>query len=147
MNKQKIILILFIFLSCSTVPLPYNVEIKDTLTAEEHDDLGVIYEEKKELDLAESEYKKAIKKNATWAIPYFHLGNIYYKKGKYDFSEIYYKKAIELDNHYADCLNNLAYLLYEQKRYQEALENINKALNIERKKEYLDTKKVIMDKL
>lgn len=147
-NGNYYIIYLLLVLSCAT-DLPYfNVtETKDILTAEEHNDLGVVYEKQHKLDLAEKEYQKALKKKSNWAIPYYNLGNIYYKKQRYDLSEIYYKKAIEFDPVYTDCMNNLAFLLYEQSRYQEAKKYIDKAILIKKKKEYLDTRNKILQKL
>lgn len=147
MKKIFILFIFAAFIACSTLPFPDMVEVEDTLTAEEHNDLGVVYEEKKDHDLAEKEYKKAIKINKTWAVPYFNLGNIYYKKVQYDLCEVYYRKALALNDHYADCWNNLAYLLYAQGKYKQALEYVNKALAMERKQEYFDTQRSILEKM
>ncbi|MBU1076774.1 MAG: tetratricopeptide repeat protein, partial [Spirochaetes bacterium] len=59
-------LMLFILLSCVSYPLPKMVDIKDNLSAEEHNDLGVLYEKQEKYDLAEKEYSKAVKKSKEW---------------------------------------------------------------------------------
>jgi Flp pilus assembly protein TadD len=52
--------------SCST---PRIVILKDPLSAKEHNDLGVAYEQKGMPGLAEEEYKKATEKQNNWVIP------------------------------------------------------------------------------
>lgn len=141
------ILIQMLFFSCSSLPLLTIVDIKDTLTAEEHNDLGVLYEKQNKHDLAEKEYLKAIKKKNNWAMPYFNLGNLYFKKSLYKKSESNYKTALKFNKNYSDCMNNLAYLLYEIKRYKEAKIYIEKALQIKKTKQYYNTYKKIQDKL
>ncbi|WP_200673353.1 tetratricopeptide repeat protein [Persephonella atlantica] len=139
-------LILFsIFLySCS---MPKIVVLKDPLSAEEHNNLGVAYEKKGILDLAEKEYNKAIRKKPDWDIPYFNLGNIYYKKGNLKKALQFYKKAVELNPDNTDALNNMAYVYYLLKDYNKAYYYIKKALSKKLKSEYLQTMKEIEEKI
>jgi tetratricopeptide (TPR) repeat protein len=138
------LLLLFLAACCS---LPRIVFLRDTLTAEEHNDLGVVYEKKRELDLAEKEYLLAIDKRKDWFLPYFNLGNLYYRKLDVEKSEKFYRKSLDRDEQCADCMNNLAYLLYEKKQYGEALEFIKRAIRIQKKTEYLDTRQKIIHAL
>jgi Tfp pilus assembly protein PilF len=136
------IFFLFFIFSCS---LPKFIILEDPLSAEEHNDLGVVYFTQKKFKLAEKEFLKAIKKNPKWDLPFFNLGNTYYYLKEYDKSEEYYRKAIKLNNKNADAMNNLAYLLSEQCRLQEATDLINDAIAIQSKNEYLDTLKKIQE--
>lgn len=139
----QIMLLSLLIISCS---LPKIVVYQDPLTPEEHNNLGVIYESKGKLDLAEKEYKKAIKKDKNWYLPYFNLGNIYYKKGELEKAEEFYKKSLERKED-LDTLNNLAYVLYLQGKYKEAMSYIEKVIKIKPEKEYLDTYNKILEKL
>ncbi len=130
---------LFLVLFVSACSAPRIIIVKDPLTATEHNDLGVVYEQKGMLDLAEKEYFQALEKENDWWLPYFNLGNLFYKKGDLLVAEIYYRRALDYEGANADVMNNLANLLHERKRDAEAVELITKALFMERKPEYLDT--------
>jgi len=123
------------------------VDIKDNLSAEEHNDLGVLYEKQEKYDLAEKEYSKAVKKSKEWAVPYFNLGNLYFKKRDHKRSEEMYRSALRFDDAYSDCMNNLAFLLYTVKRYPEAKIYIESALSIKKEKAYLETQRSINEAL
>jgi len=71
----------------SACTFPRIVMIEDTLTAEQHNDLGYVYEQKQAYELAEKEYLLAVKKREVWPVPYFNLGNLAYKTGNYTKSE------------------------------------------------------------
>lgn len=141
--KKIIVLIVLAFYSCS---FPKIILIEDTLTAEEHNDLGVVYLEQKKYELAEKEFLKAIKKRSKWDLPYFNLGNAYYFVGNFDKAEEFYKKTLELNANNTDAMNNLAYLFMEQCRLDEALKLIEKAITIQSKEEYRDTLKKIKNR-
>jgi len=140
--KKLLIILIFFITSCS---IPKIIILEDKLTAEQHNDLGVIYEKKGEFNLAEKEYKKAIEKNKNWYLPYFNLGNLYYKIKNYEKAKEYYEYALKLKPDNPDILNNLAYLLYEMGDYKNAKIYIEKALSIDKKEEYIDTYKKIME--
>ena len=126
--------------------MPQIIVLEDTLTAEEHNDLGVIYEKKGLTDLAEKEYLKASGKREEWMVPYFNLGNLCYKSGDYSRSEGFFRKALERAPGNPDVMNNLANALLMQGRIDEARKTIDEALAIDRKEEYLDTYRKILDK-
>lgn len=75
--------------------------------------LGIIFEEKGNLELARENYLKAISLDGSCALFYFNLANAYLKA--YEFSNAIenYKRAIALSPDFADCYNNLAYALTE----------------------------------
>lgn len=126
--------------------MPRIIVLNDPLSAEEHNDLGVAYEQKGLYDLAEKEYQKACQKRDGWAVPYFNLGNLHFKRGDDRKAEDAFRKALAMDGNNPDTLNNLAYLLYMRGNYGEARVLVEKALGIARKKEYLDTYQKILEK-
>ncbi len=96
---------------CASIYATYLV--KDTLTAEEHNNLGVIYEREGKYDLAIREYKRAASADSSLAVPLVNLGNVYQKKGDTKEAEKYYKKALRKDGHNLEAANNLASLYIE----------------------------------
>lgn len=119
---------LFLMLLVLTIPLGgcaalySSLYTDDPLTAEEHNDLGVIYEREGKHDLAIREYKRAIAIDGSLTTPLVNLGNVYMKEGEYTEAEKYYKRALGKDPESIDAANNLGSLYLETgKDYSEAL--------------------------
>ena len=123
----------------SSCALPKIVIMEDTLTAEQHNDLGYVYEQRGMPDLAGKEYLLAAKKRDDWPVPYFNLGNLMYKMGDFRKSENFFRTSLHYDPNNPDVINNLANALLMQERHQEARQMIEQALRIGSKKEYLET--------
>jgi tetratricopeptide (TPR) repeat protein len=97
--------------------------MEDPLTAEEHNNLGVIYEREGKDDLAIREYKRAVNSDDTLITPLVNLGNVYFRKGEYTKAEKYYKKALDKDGTNLEAANNLASLYIETgSNYKEGLQ-------------------------
>src|ERR1700752_4347019 len=102
-----LLLFFILFLSgCSFIPK--LVYIRDPLTAEEHNNLGVAYEKEGRYDLALREYKRAVDKDKNLIVPLVNMGNVYFKQKKYKEAEKYYLKALEKDEKNIEAANNLA---------------------------------------
>lgn len=110
--------LLFLVPGCG---MPRIIVLDDSLTPEEHLNLGVAYENKGELDAAAREYRAAAK-----SLPegYLYLGNISFRKGEYEEAEDYYRKTIEKDPANADAYNNLAWLFYTEGRNLQEAEDL-----------------------
>ncbi|MEX0998529.1 MAG: tetratricopeptide repeat protein [Thermodesulfobacteriota bacterium] len=124
--------------------------MKDPLNAQEHNNLGVIYEREGKNDLAIREYKSAISSDNTLATPIVNLGNVYFKEGEYTKAEKYYKRALSNDETNLEAANNLASLYIEiGAQYKEGLEYMLQATkNLETIPPYaLDTIGVLYIKL
>jgi len=109
----------FVLMVLSSCSLPKVVIPKDSLTPEEHLNLGVAYEKKGLFDSAIKEYKQAAKK---LPIAYLYLGNAYFLKNELDQAETFYKKMIKKDPKNGDAHNNLAWLYYVKKENLEVAE-------------------------
>lgn len=116
---------------CASIYSSYFTE--DPLTAEEHNDLGVIYEREGKYDLAIREYKRAIYADRGLVVPLVNLGNAYFKKGELEEAEKYYKKALGKDKKNIEAANNLASLYIETgENYEEGLEILLAATDTQR---------------
>ncbi|ADC89449.1 TPR repeat-containing protein [Thermocrinis albus DSM 14484] len=124
---------LLLVTSCAKI-----VVLEDPLSVSEHLDLGYLYEKQGSLDLAEKEYKKALKKDPKNFLALFNLGNVYAKKGDYTVAEKFYREALAVKED-PDVLNNLAYVLYKQGRREEALIFIKRALQMKNSETYRQT--------
>lgn len=122
--------------------MPQIVVLNDPLTAEEHLQLGLIYEQKGLIDEALKQYEEASKNDARG---YLLAANLYLKQSKYNEAEDYYRKAIRKDNKLADAYNNLAWLYFIRgENLNEAEQLVMKAIelgreNQDRVKIYEDT--------
>ena len=146
--KQIILaLIILIVAGCAMPKMPQIIVIDDPLTAEQHNDLGVAYEEKGDYALAGKEYEKAIKKNRDWVIPYLNLGHLYYRQDKLDQAERALREGLRAKGDHPDLLNNLAWVLMEKGQLKEAKTLIDKAISIEDKEEYRDTRREIIERM
>ena len=103
--------------------------MKDPLTAEEHNDLGVAYENEGKYELAIREYKKAFNKNNELIVPLVNIGNVFLQQGNYSEAEKYYRKALNMEPYNLEAANNLASLyLIVGREYQNALMNLTSAV-------------------
>lgn len=139
--------IVFIALLLSSCSVPRVIVYEDPLTAKQHNDLGVLYERKGMLELAQKEYEKAIKKDPDWYLPYFNLGNLFFKKKMYNKAIKLYKQSLEKNPENADALNNIAYVYYVIGDYQKAYFYVKRALSKKLKPEYLDTMERVEEKI
>jgi Tfp pilus assembly protein PilF len=143
MKKSTLLLAILILAGCA---MPKIVVFDDPLTAQQHNDLGVAYEEKGDLGLAEKEFEKALKKNREWVIPYLNLGHLYYRQDKLDRAEHILREGLRVKGDHPDLLNNLAWVLMEKGRLEHAQYLIDKAIAIEDKEEYRDTRREILER-
>jgi len=92
------------------------VLLHDPLTASEHNDLGVAYETKGELDLAASEYRHALKLDPHETRARVNLGNIEASRARWRSAEKCYRRALADSSTNLDAMNNLAVALLKQDR-------------------------------
>lgn len=92
---------------CSRIPR--IIVLEDPLTAAEHVELGVAYERKGELDLAQREYERALLKDKKFFRARLNLGNIFLAKKEYGKARKEYLRALELQPGDAEATNNLSW--------------------------------------
>ena len=143
-RRLALLLSLIVCISAASCTMPKIIVMDDPLSAEQHNDLGVIYEKKGDYETAQKEYAKAISNKSEWAIPYFNMGNLLYRSGKYDDAASYYRKALDRSPENPDMMNNLANALMMLGKGDEAMSLVEKAIRINPKEEYLDTQRKIV---
>lgn len=131
-TDRSLIFHLFLVFLCLSITgcaaISGSLFIKDPLTAEEHNNLGVIYEGEGKYELALKEYNSALDKDRSLVVPLVNMGNVYLKQYEYKQAEKYYKKALKKDKHNIEAANNLASLYTETGGdYEEGLEYMNTA--------------------
>jgi Flp pilus assembly protein TadD len=92
------------------------VLLHDPLTASEHNDLGVAYETKGELDLAAGEYRHALRLDPHQTRARVNLGNIEAARERWRSAEKLYRRALADSSTNVDAMNNLAIALLKQGR-------------------------------
>ena len=105
------------------------VVLNDPLSAAEHNDLGVAYEGKGEVELARAQYQAALRKDPGMERARVNLGNTEAARGRWSNAERCYRRALEDSADDADALNNLAVALLRQSRHhEEAVELAGRAV-------------------
>jgi len=134
----------------SACSLPRIIVLHDPLTAEEHDNLGRIYESQGKFDLALEQYREALRKDKNHLPSLLLLGDVLYRTNDYPGAESAYTKALKLDPKNGDVLNDLAWVYIRTgKNLNKAKEMISQALTLNpaHRPYYLDTLGVVLLKL
>jgi len=87
----------------------------DPTYAPAHINLGTLYYNQSDYELAEQQYRKAIEADPRYALAYFDLGNVLDETQRLSEAIVAYKAALQLAPTYADAHYNLA-LAYERSR-------------------------------
>ncbi|OGW55418.1 MAG: hypothetical protein A2Z46_09200 [Nitrospirae bacterium RBG_19FT_COMBO_55_12] len=147
-------LLAFLFLSAlvftNGCALPKIIILNDPLSAEEHAELGRIYESQGKEDLALLQYRAAVRKDPRQAQAWLLLGDLAYRRGDYGEAETAYKKALNLQPENGDIGNNLAWtFLMQNKRTSKAEKLVREAMTFTpgHKPYYLDTLGVVLLRL
>ncbi|WP_305042517.1 tetratricopeptide repeat protein [Geoalkalibacter sp.] len=124
-NFLLMALLLMMVTGCST---PRVIVLNDPLDAAQHNDLGVAYEARGEVDLAERAYERAAQLDRRWALPLVNLGNV--RAGQKDWRGAIqaYEAALARDPADPVALNNLAWVLLQEGQLDRALTRIREAV-------------------
>lgn len=95
------------------------VLLHDPLTADEHSDLGAVYEARGRLELAAREYRRALRLAPHHRQARFNLGNVEAANGRWRAAEGCFRRALRDSASDADAMNNLAIALLRQGRRRD----------------------------
>ncbi|MEL6456672.1 MAG: tetratricopeptide repeat protein [Cyanobacteria bacterium J06621_15] len=93
--------------------------------------LGILAQQRGELQQAEEFLGLAVKEQSNSAKNWFALGNLYQLQNKLPIAENAYKESIALRSDAAPIYNNLAYTLEQQGKWKEAIKYYKKALMLQ----------------
>ncbi|MFZ6016411.1 MAG: tetratricopeptide repeat protein [Nitrospirota bacterium] len=98
--------------------------------ARPHTNLGVSYLEKGQVDLAFSEFKKAIEIDPRQEVAHTHLGSIYISRGNLEKAMESYKTALNIQPRLADPYNGIGviYMMKGQYKEKKVIELFNRAI-------------------
>jgi Tfp pilus assembly protein PilF len=147
---KSLLVVVALVLLTSGCALPKIVVLHDPLSAEEHVQLGMIYQSQQKSDLAMEQYRAAVKKDKKHTKAWTLLGDLSYSRADYNEAEFAYRKVLKLEPESGDTRNNLAWVYLQQGRtLKKAKELVLEAisLNPEHKPYYLDTLGVVLLRL
>ncbi|MEW6674426.1 MAG: tetratricopeptide repeat protein, partial [Nitrospirota bacterium] len=98
--------------------------------ARPHTNLGVSYLEKGKVDLAFSEFKRAIEIDPRDANTHNNLGAIYESRGELEKAIESYKTALDINPRLAAAYNGMGVIYMRKGQYEEAIEHFNKAIKL-----------------
>lgn len=96
-----------------------------------HNNIGLLYSKKGEIDKAIVYYLKALELNPNNVKAYQNLGNAYYALNKYEEAMHKYKKVINLSPNYSKGYYNLGNVYSVMKRSEEALHLFEKSIELD----------------
>lgn len=96
-----------------------------------HNNLGVIYLEKKDFPNAISHLSSSISSDHNNAFAYVNLGNAYKSVGKIDKAISNWDSAIRLNPNIPEPYNNLGLIFYSRGEFDKALENLKKSIEVD----------------
>ena len=135
-RRLPIILLTLILGSCATAPS------RPLLTPEEHNDLGVAYQARGDVELAIREYRRALAQDPDFIRAWTNLGNANLELGRTDEAIAAYEQALRIAPADPEVLNNLGWALHDQPQSlarAEALIRRALAQNPTQRYFYLDT--------
>ncbi len=92
--------------------------------------LGVIYQDRGELDEAVQQYSLALQKDPAYALAHINLGIIYYSQGSVDKAVKQFRKAIENNPGFSKAHYNLGRVFHSRGNVKEAVEQYEIAIKI-----------------
>jgi tetratricopeptide (TPR) repeat protein len=136
LRLPMILLLLTLLAGCA---MPRIIVLKDPLTATQHNDLGVAYQQRQDFDLALRSFDRAAAMDKTWAQPLVNGGNVHAGRGEWRQAEGSYRQALRRQQDDAGAMNNLAWVLLRQNKLDDALRWAQRAVLLDPQPAILDT--------
>lgn len=146
-KKALLPLLIVLFTACSGHGI-YIVH--DPLSAGEHNDLAVAYEERGEYDLAIDHLSRAIRKDPENPLFFTNRGNVLLKRGDETKALEDFEKAIEIDPDYLDAINNLCFVRVSRGRSLHSCPELIREQLEERRElpwQFLDTAGLVLESM
>jgi tetratricopeptide (TPR) repeat protein len=132
------VMIVFAAVSWQRIAVYQNVEVlwADTLTKNPacwmaHNNLGLKYFDRGQLDAAVGEFRKALGIDAQLAEPHNNIGNVLVRQQRLADAIAEYQIALDIDPYYSRAHNNLGNALFQSGRIDDAIAHYRRALEID----------------
>ncbi len=99
--------------------------------AEAHNNLGVVLQERGQLDGAVASYRNALRIDPAFVEAHYNLGNVLCELGRLEEAVTSYRNALKFNPNFAVIHSNLGAVLQELGRLEEALSSCRRALELE----------------
>ena len=103
----------------------------DSSHAAAHINLGTLYYNRQDFNLAEKHYRKALEADPRYALAHFDLGNVLDETGRVQEAIQTYKTALQLAPTYADAHYNLAFVCEKLSGFAEARDHWQAYIRLE----------------
>ena len=108
-----------------------NASVADPNAMFPHYHLGLLYHERKSLEMAVVEFETALRLNAGFAEAHFALGSCFHEQGKLDAAMTYYGLAIRIDPMQARYHYNLGLACQQQGRFMNAVASLTRCIQLD----------------
>lgn len=92
--------------------------------------LGILKSSQGDLTKAIDYLTKCLKKNPRHFEAHYNLGNVYSDLGNLDLAKVHYELSAEIEPEYPNSYYNLGLVLISMKEYKEAIQSINKFVEL-----------------
>lgn len=113
------------------LPALHNAAKLSPNDAEAHNNLGVVLQERGQLDGAVASYRSALRIASDFAEAHYNLGNVLSELGRLEGAVASYRNALKFNPNSAVIYSNLGATLQELGRLDEALSSCRRALELE----------------
>ena len=113
------------------LPALHNAAKLSPNNAEAHNNLGVVLQERGQLDGAVASYRSALKIDPGFVEAHYNLGNVLCELGRLEEAVASYRNALKFNPNLAVIHSNLGAALQELGRLEEALSSCRRALELE----------------
>lgn len=96
--------------------------------ARAHTDLGAVYYQQRQLEIALEEFNEAAKIDPSFSLAYNGLGLVHAALGQYDIAEVNFKRAIQIDPNNSESHNNYGGFLCGRNRIDESIKEFMAAV-------------------
>ena len=128
---KKTLVVLCMLMAASPALIAKKKPVQPTDRAVFHNNQGVSYLNKGEMERAEFEFKTAVELSPEYAEAVNNLGVLFKMKGQYTEAEKYFKRAIYIDKGYSSAYNHLGTVYLAQGQIEDAIKMIEKAIKKE----------------
>lgn len=121
--NKRMILVLFALLITGCASAEYQAKQKEATKsrARAHTDLGAVYYQQKQYEIALEEFNLAAKIDPNYALAYNGLGLVNAELGKDKEADASFKKAVQIDPNNSESQNNFGTFLCSRSRFDESI--------------------------